>query len=172
MINSSVVQESVTSNYNATPQTCAAVGTTVAFHTITPTLLNNSTTVYADLFFRVTTLEYTTAQGGNQPALCNATTVANSGRVGSLLAIANSSLPGSDNQFNPGDRLLPQFKIGLPIRARYRFFVELYTASARPAQAGGQHAKAGYLGSFTYEFDEAGQPITAINAIFLPLIKR
>lgn len=172
MINSSVVQESVSSSYNATPQSCSAVGTTVAMHTITPTLLNTATTVYADLFFRVTTLEYTTAQGGNQPALCNATTVANSGRVGSLLAIANSSLPGSDNQFNPGDRLQPQFKIGLPVRARYRFFVELYTASARPAQGGGPHAKAGYLGSFTYEFDEAGQPITAINAIFLPLIKR
>lgn len=171
MINSSVVQESVNSSYNAIPQSCSAVGTTVAIHTITPTLRNSSTTVYADLFFRVTTLEYTTAQSGNHPALCNATTVANSGRVGSLLAIPNSSLPGSDNEFNPGDRIQPEFKIGLPVRARYRLFVDLYSGSAHAAQAG-QHAKAGYLGSFTYEFDEAGHPLNALNAIFLPLINR
>lgn len=171
MINSSVVQESVNSSYNAIPQSCSAVGTTVAIHTITPTLHNSSATVYADLFFRVTTLEYTTEQSGNQPALCNATTVANSGRVGSLLAIPNSSLPGSDQEFNPGDRIQPEFKIGLPVRARYRLFVDLYSGSAHAAQAG-QPAKAGYLGSFTYEFDEAGHPLNALNAIFLPLINR
>lgn len=171
MINSSVVQESVNSSYNAIPQSCSAVGTTVAIHTITPTLHNSSATVYADLFFRVTTLEYTTEQSGNQPALCNATTVANSGRVGSLLAIPNSSLPGSAQEFNPGDRIQPEFKIGLPVRARYRLFVDLYSGSAHAAQAG-QPAKAGYLGSFTYEFDEAGHPLNALNAIFLPLINR
>ncbi|MBX3011290.1 MAG: PqqD family protein [Caldilineaceae bacterium] len=170
VINSSVIQESLSTEYNATLQSCAAVGTSLAIHTLTPTLLNNSTTSYADLFFRVKTLEYVSDQGGNQPALCNATTVVNSGRVGSLLAIANSSLPGSNHQLDPEERLIPQLVVGLPIRARYRIHVDLYCASAIPAQVGEQRPKAGFLGNFAYEFDAQGQLLTAAQAIFLPWV--
>lgn len=170
MINSSVVQESVSATYNATPQSCAAAGTSLAFQTVTPTFRNNSAKTYTNLFFRVKTLEYTDNQGGSQPNLCNATTVVNSGRVGSLLAIPNSSLPGSDNEYNPGDKLTLNFKVGLPVRAKYRFFVDLLASGVTAAGSGATGDI--HLGSFAYAFDENGQLVSGSNTLFLPFVQR
>lgn len=153
-ISSSVTQQSVNTNYNATPQSCAAIGDNLAIHTISPTLRNSSATTFDNLIFRVNELAYTTAQGGYQPSLCNATTVVDEGRVDSTLNVANSALPGSDNQFNPGDDLVANFQIGLPVRARYRVFVDLYSATTVTAATGDKAlAEGDYLGSFTYIID-------------------
>lgn len=159
--NSSVAQQSVNATYNATPQSCAAVGANLAMHTIAPTLRNSSATTFNNLVFRVKELDYTTAQGSNHPSLCNATTVVDQGRVDSTLAVANSALPGSDNQFNPGDDLVANFQVGLPVRARYRFFADLYSAASVTAATGaGQQALGEYLGSFTFVVDPNTGEIT------------
>lgn len=160
--NSNVTQQSVNTNYHATPQSCAAVGDDLAIHTISPTLRNSSVNTFDNLVFRVKQLAYTTAQGGNQPSLCNATTVVDQGRVDSTLSIANSALPGSDNQFDPNDDLVTNFQIGLPVRARYRLFVDLYSvASVTAATGDSQPALGNYLGSFTFIVDPAPSEITA-----------
>lgn len=159
--NVSVTQQSVNATYNATPQSCAAVGTNLAMHAIAPTLRNSSATTFNNLVFRVKELDYTTAQGSYHPSLCNATTVVDQGRVDSTLTVANSALPGSDNQFNPGDDLVANFQIGLPVRARYRFFADLYsTASVAAATGTGQQALGEYLGSFTFVVDPNTGEIT------------
>ena len=159
--NSSVTQQSVNTSYNATPQTCPAVGDNLALHTITPTLRNTSASAFDNLVFRVKELAYTTAQGGNQPSLCNATTVVDQGRVDSTLSVDNSALPGSDSQFNPTDDLVTNFQIGLPVRARYRLFVDLYSATATGAATSDSQQAAGeYLGSFTFVVDPATGEVT------------
>lgn len=160
-ISSSAPQQSVNTNYNATPQSCAAIGENLAMHTISPTLRNSSATTFDNLIFRVKELAYTAAQGGYQPSLCNATTVVDEGRVDSTLTVANSALPGSDNQFNPGDDLVANFQIGLPVRAQYRVFVDLYSATGVTAASGAnQRAEGNYLGSFTYLIDPNTEEIT------------
>lgn len=161
-ISSSVTQQSVNTNYNATPQNCAAAGENRAIHTISPTLRNSSVTTFDNLIFRVKELAYTAAQGGYQPSLCNATTVVDEGRVDSTLTVANSALPGSDDQFNPGDDLVTNFQIGLPVRAQYRVFIDLYSATNVTAATGDNQQAAGdYLGSFTYTID----PNTGVTSV-------
>jgi len=171
-LNSSVVQQSVATSYNATQLACAATGTNLAQHTVTPTIHNNSGNTFSNLVFRVKQLEYTVAQGGSQPSLCNATTVVDSGRVGSTFSVPNGSLPGSDNQYNPNDNVLPVFQIGLPVKAAYRFFVNLYSTNAAAANADGVGVAEEYLGSFEYEFTADGQLVGRSNMLFLPVVAR
>jgi len=167
-INSSVSQQSVSAVYNATSQACSSMGGSLPQQTITPTLRNTTSATFSGLFFRVKTIEYTTTQSG-QPVLCNATS--GNGGVGSTLTIPNSSLPGGNSQFNPGEDLVPTFQVGLPVRAQYRFFIDLYAVNAAAANDGSPQAGE-YLGSFDFTLDEAGQPVTASNTLFLPLINR
>ncbi len=169
-INSSVSQQSVSAVYNATAQNCPSTGGSLPLHTVTPTLRNTTSAAFTGLFFRVKTVEYTTTQSG-QPVLCNATS--GNGGVNSTLTIPNNTLPGGDNQFNPGENLIPNFQIGLPVRAQYRFFVDLYSTSVTAAAANNQ-AESGehYLGSLVYVFDEADQPVSAAHRLFLPLVNR
>ncbi|MBX3010838.1 MAG: hypothetical protein KF832_04990 [Caldilineaceae bacterium] len=170
-VNSSVSQTNMNASYNAAVQSCAANDTSSPIHTIAPTLRNNAATTFADLYFRVKQLEYVDDQDDKQPSLCNATTVVDGGRVHSILSVPNASLPGSDNQYNPNDELVTTFQVGLPVRARYRIFVDLYHTVATTAQNGSATDVETYLGSFTYEFDENGQLVTPQTKIFLPLVK-
>lgn len=171
-LNSSVIQQSVATSYNATQQACAATGTNLAQHTVTPTIHNNSVNTFSNLVFRVKQLEYTAAQGGSQPSLCNATTVVDSGRVGSTFSVSNGSLQGSDNQYNPNDNVLPVFQIGLPVKAAYRFFVNMYSTNAAAADADSVGAAEQYLGSFEYEFNADGELVGHPNMLFLPVAAR
>lgn len=171
-INSSITQQSVNASYSSTLQSCPATGSNLAIHSITPTLRNSSSSTYSDLFFRVRTLEYTTAQGGNAPSLCNATTVVANGSVGSLLAISNSALPGSDNEFDPNDNLVQTFQVGLTTRARFRIFVDLFTNAFVSAGAQGANSNEAYVGTFAYTIDPAEGGATQIQEIYLPMISR
>ena len=167
-INASVSQ-SVAAAYNATALACPSTGGNLPIHTITATLHNTSGTTFANLFFKVKTLEYVAGQGGQVPSLCNATTPVANGGVGSLLSVPNNSLPGNDSAYNPNDDLVRVFTVGLPVRASYRFLVDLYYNTVNAAAIGGQPA-GDYLGTLVYEFDENGQLVGSNNAIFLPLI--
>ncbi len=168
-INSSVSQQSVSAVYTATPQACPSTGGSLPIHTIMPIFRNNTTsTSFSGLFFKVKTLEYTSAQSG-QPVLCNASS--GNGGVGSTLAIPNSSLPGGDNQFNPSENLLPTFQIGLPVRAQFRLFIDLYAVGAAAATTDATQAGE-YLGSFAYTLDESEQETSGATQLFLPLINR
>ncbi len=168
-INSSVSQQSVSAVYNATPQTCPSTGGNLPLHTVTPTLHNTTSATFSGLFFKVKTLEYTTTQNG-QPVLCNATS--GNGGVGSTLTIPNSSLPGGNSQFNPGEDLLPVFQLGLPVRTQYRFFVDLYAVSATAAMTDNATQEGEYLGSFAYTLDASEPLASSATQLFLPLINR
>jgi len=168
LINSSVSQQSVSAVYNTTPQTCPSTGGSLPIHTITPIFRNTTSTSFSGLFFKVKTLEYTTAQSG-QPVLCNATS--GNGGVGSTLTIPNSSLPGGNSQFNPGEDLIPTFQLGLPVRTPYRFLIDLYAVGASAA-AEGAAQEGEYLGSFEYIFDSNNLLVNKANQLFLPLIHR
>lgn len=170
VLNSSVTQTSVTASNNPTPQSCPATGSNLAIYTVTPTLRNTSSTTFTDLFFRVKTLEYTTSQGGQQPSLCNASTVVNNGGVGSMLAIPNSSLPGSDSQFNPNDNLIQALQVGRPVAAQFRIKVDLYSSTAA-ASADGSNSES-YLGSFEYVFDPTSEESLPDSTLFLPLVTK
>lgn len=172
IINSSVTQISVSTSNNPTPQSCAATGTNLALYTVTPTLQNSSANTFADLFFRVKTLEYTANQGGQVPSLCNATTVVNNGGVGSILAVANSSLQGGDNQFNPGDNLIQAFQVGRPVAAQFRIKVDLFSTTTTAADATGQSAFEEYLGSFEFVIDPTPEESVPESQLFLPLVSR
>ena len=87
------------------------------------------------------------------------------------LTIANSSLPGGDSQFNPGENLTPTFQIGLPVRTQYRFFVDLYAVGATAAGDSATQASE-YLGSFAYTLDASEPLASGTHALFLPLINR
>lgn len=171
-LNSSVTQQGATTANNPTPQLCAATGTNLAIYTVTSTMQNVSANSFTDLYFRVKTLEYTADQGGQQPSLCNATTVVNNGGVGSTVVIPNSSLPGGDNQLNPGDNLVQPFAVGRPVAAQFRIKVDLFSSAVAAAGATDELAGNGYLGSFEYVFDPMTEPFTAMQEIFLPLIVR
>ncbi|MBX3011479.1 MAG: hypothetical protein KF832_08215 [Caldilineaceae bacterium] len=164
----SVVQTAITAIYNATPQSCPAVGGSFAIHTVTPTLKNNTGLPFTELFFRVKALEYTAPQAGQTPKLCNATTVVDDGGVGSMLAIANSSLPGGDDTFNPDDELTQAFLVGLPVRAQYRIFVDLFSSTASAASI--DNGDELFLGTFLLEFSASGELISKSHIHFLPLI--
>jgi hypothetical protein len=58
----------------------------------------------------------------------------------------------------------------LPVRARYRFFVDLYSSTATAANLNGGQVAGEYVGSFAYEFDENGQLVSVQYTLFLPLI--
>ncbi len=172
VLNSSVTQTSVTTSNNPTPQSCPATGSNLAIYTVTPTLQNTSSTTFTDLFFRVKTLEYTTSQGGQQPSLCNASTVVNHGGVGSMLAIPNSSLPGGDSQLNPADNLIQAFRVGRPVAAQFRIKVDLYSSSATAAGATGESTVEEYLGTFEYLSDPTSDAVAPASQIFLPQVTR
>ena len=168
--NSSVSQQSVSASYNATLQPCGSGGS-LAYHTVSPSLKNTSAGGnFANLYFKVKTLEYIAAQGGQTPKLCNADTPG--AGAGGKLSVPNSSLPGSDNQFNPNDMLLPTFQVGLPVRAAYRFFVDLYSTGIVAAQRDSAPVSEEYLGRLVYEFAADGQLVGVQNTLFLPLVAR
>ncbi len=162
-INNSVAQASVaTGAYNATPVACGGVGA-LATQTITPTLHNTTATNFSGLFFKVKTLEYKVAQPGNvQPKLCNADTPG--AGVGATLTLASTLAANSD--LTPP----PAFVIGLPARAAYRFFVDLYSTSAAAASPADPAQAEQYLGTFVYEVDPDAQLLDLQNRLFLPLI--
>lgn len=169
--NNAVSQSSVAASYNEVPQSCAATGTSLPIHTVTPTLQNSSTDTFTDLIFRVKRLEYRTDQGGMSPSLCNATTVIDNGGVGSLLAIPNGSLPGSDNEYNPGDSLAQALEVGLPVRAGYRSNVDLLATQVNAASVG-TTSPLQSLGTFVFEFDPTTAEATKTEQLFLPLVIR
>lgn len=169
LINSSVNQQGVVASYNATPQSCPASGGSLPIQTVTSTLRNNSALSFSGLFFQVRQVEYTTAQGGQQPILCNPSH--GNGGVGSLFLIADSSLAGGNSQLDPGEELAASFQIGLPVRAQYRFFVDLYSAGAAAATLDGGAPVGDYLGRFEYTLD-ADSPLSGQHMLFLPLINR
>ncbi len=164
----SIVQTSVTAVYNGTPQSCPATGGNLPIYTISPTLRNDSTQTFTDLFFRVKTLEYTTAHGGLVPSLCNATSVVDNGGVGSMLAIANSSLPGGNDAYDPTESLSSTFLVGLPIRAQFRINVDLFSSTASAAGVNGAPER--YIGSINLVIDPTADGSTATEQLFLPII--
>lgn len=168
----SVTQGTPTTSNNPTPQSCPATGTNLAIYTLNAPLTNSSANSFTDLFFRVKELTYTTAQGGQQPSLCNATTVVNNGGVGSILAIPNSSLPGGNSQFNPSETLTPSFQIGRPVATQFRIKVDLFSNTATAANSNSEGTDGLYLGSFEYLFGETTEESTPAEQIFLPLITR
>jgi predicted extracellular nuclease len=158
-------------NFSAVLQNCAAINEERQIHTLNPTLRNTTAAAtYADLYFRVRELAYTTDQGGNQPSLCNATTVVDSGRVGSILSIPNANLPGSDSSFDPGEDLTQSFVVGLPVQARYRIFVDLFSSTV--TATGGAASGEQYLGSVVLELDPMADPAAPGQRIFLPSVSR
>ncbi len=167
VINSSVTSVGVTTAYDPVAQFCAASASNLPIYTISTMQQNSGTSSFADLFYRVKTLEYTTDQGGLVPSLCNATTVVDNGGVGSLLAVANSSLPGGD--FGPGDILSQDFMVGLPIRVKFRIFVDLFSSSAGSAASSGGNGT--YVGSLVLTFDPSTATFTPVQQIFLPLVR-
>lgn len=171
-VNDAISQTSVAASYNQVPQTCPATGTELPIHTVTPSLQNDSTDDFADLFFRVKTIEYTTAQGGMVPSLCNATTIVDNGGVGSMLAIPNGSLQGGDNEYNPADVLMQALEVGLPVRARYRINVDLFATQINAAGADASGAVQSYLGTFVFELDPTTEEVIQTEHLFLPLIVR
>lgn len=164
----SVVQTSVTSVYNGTPQSCPATGGTSPIQTITPTFLNSSSQTFTDLFFRVKTLEYTTSQGGLVPSLCNATSAVDNGGVGSMLAIANTSLPGGNNAYDPTESFSQIFQVGLPIRAQFRIKIDLFSSTAGVASANGALER--HIGSFDLIIDPTAEESTMTETVFLPIV--
>ena len=163
VVNSSVTQTTVSAGaYNSTPVACGA--SNLPNQTVTPTIHNNTGTIFSGLFFKVKTLDYKAAQaGGVQPKLCNADTPG--AGVGATLTVAGGLAANSN--LTPA----PVFVIGLPVRAAYRFFVDLYSTSAVATYAG-PTPEGEYLGSFAYEFDENGALISNQNTLFLPVIVR
>ncbi len=165
-LNSSVTSVGVTTSYNPVAQACAATGGALPIYTITAMQQNSSAISFTDLFFRVKTLEYTADQGGLVPSLCNATTVVDNGGVGSMLAVDNSSLSGGD--FSPGDTLSQAFAVGLPIRVKFRIFVDLFSSSASAAGSNGGNGT--YVGSLVLTFDPNATPVGSGQQIFVPLV--
>ncbi|MBX3009912.1 MAG: hypothetical protein KF832_00345 [Caldilineaceae bacterium] len=163
----SISQTSFSSVYSATPQACAQLATPgLPPHSLTPTLRNNANLTYRNLYFVVRELAYVNSQGEHLPTLCNA-----DGGVGGA-AEAQLTLPASvtgDGLLAPAESFSPVFIVGLPVRARYRIFVDLYgvrtsvIAAAPPAEL---------LGTLQWEFDEEGNLITTPIQLFLPLIKQ
>ncbi len=158
-INSSVTQTGVEAGtYDATPVACGA--SNLATQTVTPTFHNNTAIPFSGLFFKVTTLEYKVAQGGQTPKLCNADVPG--GGVGATLTITDTLAGNGD--------LSQAFVVGLPVRAGYRIFVDLYSTSAAAAMSDDSVGE--YLGSFHYELDENGQLADLPSTLFLPLMLR
>jgi hypothetical protein len=163
---SQVTQPSFTALYQATPQACAnepAPG--LPIHALTPTLLNNTSNSYRSLYFVVTELGYSATQGSNVPTLCNADG-SNGGGVG---ARVTATAAGLSDGFNPNESFTQAFQVGLPVRARYRLFVNLYALPTTVTAA--DSAAANLIGVLSWEFDENGNLITS-RQVFLPLVAR
>lgn len=116
-----ISQQSITTRYQATPDPCGT--TLLPTQTITPTLINNTANSFGGLYFVVTELGYTANQGGNTPTLCNADG-GQGGHVGARLTVADAIL--GDGLLSGGEFFTQAFQVGLPVRARYRIFVNLY----------------------------------------------
>jgi predicted outer membrane repeat protein len=168
-----VAQTTFSALYSAIPQPCATVAAPgLPRHTIAPTLQNNATSAYRDLYFVVTELRYTTAQGDNTPTLCNADGGAG-GTAGARLTMAQSGTL-ADNRLAPGESFAQPLQVGLPVRARYRIFVNLYgfpTTSALATDSADRTA-ANLISILGWEFDENGNLIANSRQIFLPLTVR
>lgn len=167
---STITQQSFTASFNPAAQPCG--GQSLPRHTITPTLHNNhASNSYYNLYFVVTELGYTTPQilGGvtYTPTLCNADGGIGGG-VGAKLSVVAATL--SDGLLAPAESFAQAFQVGLPLRARYRLFVNLYgipaTITAADAQAGA------LLGTLGWEFDENGELVDSRVQFFLPLAAR
>ena len=165
----SAVQVNLATVFSATPQPCAtAAAPGLLRHTITPTLQSNAGSTYRDLYFVVTTLRYTTPQGDNIPILCNADGAAQGVTgVGARLTIAQLA-DLADNRWTPGENFAQDFLVGLPIRSRYRLFVDLYGATTT-AVAASPHGDQ-LLGTLRWEFDENGNLVESSGRLFLPLV--
>lgn len=160
-LNSRLAQTSVKVDaYNPTRVACG-LADQLPTQTLTPKLHNNTGSTLTGLFFRVKILDYKVAQGGRTPALCNADTPG--AGVGATITVAGSLASGGG--------LLQAFQVGLPVRAAYRLFVDVYSSSATAATT--MNANQGsYLSSFEYEFDANGQLVNGPNMLFLPLVQR
>lgn len=168
-LNDQITQTAVSTRYTAIPQSCVSGDTPgLPRHTITPTLQSNAATGYRDLYFVVTELRYAVDQGGYTPTLCNADGGAG-GTVDARLTLAQSGSL-ADNNLAPGEMLTPGFQVGLPVRARYRLFVNLFGTPAVGATTGFTHSNpAPLVGALGWEFDKNGNLIDNRIRFFLPL---
>lgn len=157
-----VTQQSFSALYHPAVQPCGA--DLLPSHTITPTLRNNTGNRFSALYFVVTELHYTAATTYT-PTLCNADGGQGDGG-GARLTVAVPVL--GDGVLGAGETFGQAFAVGLPVRARYRLFVNLYgvptgVVAARPT--GGQ-----LLGALGWEFDENGNLVESSGRLFLPLV--
>lgn len=171
-----VAQLSLSTGYGAIPQPCATVAEPgLPRHTITPTLQSNAGVTYRDLYFVVTELTYTTAQGDNTPILCNADGLAYglTGGIGAKMTVVQQGTL-ADNRLVPNESFAPAFVVGLPIRARYRLFVNLYGAvtASNMTMAAHQAEQHQWLGQLGWEFDKTGTLLETSRHFFLPLVLR
>lgn len=158
-----VTQQSVTATYNSIPGNCPTSTIDLPIHTVTPTLANNTANNYTGLYFQVRDLAYNTDQGGAEPTLCNA----DNGTPGNGGVGARLTIPGT---LTSGGTISPALEIGLPARARYRIFLDLYGVPTTILAAdvnGMQH-----LGQFQWEFDANGNLVDSNVQLFLPFVVR
>lgn len=174
MTDTLITEEGLITHYNAMAAPCTDQPTLhLPTHTITPTLRNHSSEHVRDLYFVITELRYTAAQGNHTPTLCNA----DGGQGGGVDATLTVTLTGTlaDQILAPGEPFTQPFAIGLPVRARYRIAGKLYgtpTVTATPQRTNSQP-----LGMVSWEFDEAGNLVDKGASetdmqIFLPVVAR
>ncbi|MBX3015408.1 MAG: hypothetical protein KF832_28065 [Caldilineaceae bacterium] len=160
----SVAQQTLNTVYDADTEEC---GTPT--HTLTPTLINNESESYHSLYFVVRQLEYTSPQevSGTPvfPTLCNADS-GQSGGVGSKITVNADNLSGGT--LDPTETFVQQFIVSLPIRTRYRIFVDLYGQTVNAASSTNATR---LIGTLSWEFDEAGNVVGRDMRLFIPLVK-
>lgn len=164
-----VTQVNLTTTFSAILQPCATVAAPgLPRHLITPTLQRNAGSGYRDLYFVVTELNYTTLQGDNSPTLCNADDATQGVvGVGARVTLAQTGAL-ADNRWTSGERFAQAFAVGLPVRARYRLFVNLYGVPVD----GVRTAAGTLIDTLGWEFDEAGHVVADSGQLFLPLVVR
>jgi hypothetical protein len=167
-----VSQLSYSAQYSMSPQPCATVEAPgLPRHTVIPSIQSDSTIGYRDLYFEVTELAYTANQGDHSPLLCNADG-GNGGTVGDRLTLAPVGAL-ADNLLSPGEVFTQTVLVGLPVRARYRVFVDLYGTPVNPTSADTLLADAVQrIGRLGWEFDPESDLIDSTQRIFLPFTVR
>lgn len=166
----SVTQTTFSSLFSGIPQPCANVAPPgLPRHTITPTLRNNATAGYRDLYFIMTELGYTTSQAANIPILCNADSGASAGVGGRLTPALTDNL--ADNLLASGETFAQALVVGLPVRARYRLFVDLYGVPISVAASATSHAQSAQpIGHLGWELDPEHDLIDGTTQLFLPIV--